>query len=368
MHTTFLQGLWFVLIAILWVGYFVLEGFDFGVGMLVGTLGRDDAERRMMIHTIGPVWDGNEVWLIVAGGATFAAFPGWYATAFSGFYLPFFLVLVALIVRGVSFEFWGKVPGRGWRRSWEWALAIASGAAALLFGVAWANFAHGVPMNAHHEITASFGELLHPYALIGGVTTLTLFLTHGANFLALRTTGEVRKRARRTALLSAPVGAAAALALLAWTVIAQSGATAVLVPAILAAVALAGMLASAGRTDTRAFLATAATIVLVVTVLLAALYPDAVRSSTSQAFDLTLSAAASNHYTLVVMTIVTLVSLPIVLAYTAWTYFVFRQRLGREQFDDRMTPLSVLERKLPGLTAQGGESPAGAGDGGGAGS
>src|SRR6201993_927281 len=165
MHTTFLQGLWFVLIGVLWAGYFVLEGFDFGVGMLVKVLGRDDVEKRMIIHTIGPVWDGNEVWLLTAGGATFAAFPAWYATTFSGFYLALFLVLAALIVRGVSFEFWGKVPSARWRAGWEWALGIGSGLAALLFGVAWADFVQGVPMGPAHIVHASLLDLLHPYAL-----------------------------------------------------------------------------------------------------------------------------------------------------------------------------------------------------------
>ncbi len=161
MHTdpTFLQGLWFVLIGILWTGYFVLEGFDFGVGMLVRGLGRDDVEKRMIIHTIGPVWDGNEVWLLTAGGATFAAFPQWYASTFSGFYLALFLVLAALIVRGVSFEFWGKVDSARWRSTWEWALGISSGVAALLFGVAWANFVHGVPMGARpHRARIAVGS------------------------------------------------------------------------------------------------------------------------------------------------------------------------------------------------------------------
>jgi cytochrome d ubiquinol oxidase subunit II len=365
MHTTFLQQLWFILIGVLWVAFFVLEGFDFGVGMLVATLGRDDGEKRMMIHTIGPVWDGNEVWLIVAGGATFAAFPGWYATAFSGFYLPLFLVLAALIVRGVSFEFWGKVPSPRWRRGWEWALAITSGAAALLFGVAWADFAHGVPMNAAHQMTASVWDLLHPYALVGGVTMLSLFVTHGANFLALRTTGEVHRRARRTAAVLAPLGAAAAVALLAWTVVAQSGASVVLVAAILAVIATLAMLASAGRADGRAFAASTAVIVLVMVTLLAALYPNALPSSTNHAFDLTLAAAASNHYTLVVMTVVAIIFVPVVLAYTSWTYFVFRQRLGSEQFSGTLTPLAVLEQKFPRLTDGGrgaGPSAAGAGE------
>ena len=202
---SFLQALWFILIGILWTGYFVLEGFDFGVGMLVRVLGRDEVEKRIIIHTIGPVWDGNEVWLLVAGGATFAAFPGWYASTFSGFYLALFLVLAALIVRGVSFEFWGKVPSARWHSSWEWALAIASGAAALLFGVAWANFIRGVPMGPGHVVHASLLDLLNPYALLGGLTTLSLFFTHGAIFLTLRTKDDLRERADQIARRAAPV-------------------------------------------------------------------------------------------------------------------------------------------------------------------
>ncbi|HEY5333247.1 MAG TPA: cytochrome d ubiquinol oxidase subunit II, partial [Solirubrobacterales bacterium] len=196
---TTLQVVWFVLISILWLGYFVLEGFDFGVGMLIGVLGRDDAEKRAIIHTIGPLWDGNEVWLLVAGGATFAAFPQWYATLFSGFYLALFLILVALIVRNVSFEFWGKGESPAWRRNWEWAMTIGSAVPALLWGVAWANIVHGVPIDAHKEFTGSLLTLLHPYALLGGVTTLLLFLAHGSVFLSLRTEGELGERAKAIA-------------------------------------------------------------------------------------------------------------------------------------------------------------------------
>ena len=180
---TFLQVVWFVLISILWLGYFLLEGFDFGVGMLFRAVTRNDEERRAVLHTIGPVWDGNEVWLLVAGGATFAAFPQWYATLFSGFYLALFLILVGLIVRNVSFEFWGKSDSPSWRRRWEWAMILGSALPALLWGVAWANIVHGVPIDVHHEYTGTLFDLLHPYALLGGLATLGLFLAHGAIFL-----------------------------------------------------------------------------------------------------------------------------------------------------------------------------------------
>ena len=205
---TTLQAIWFLLISVLWLGYFVLEGFDFGVGMLMRVVGRNEAERRAVLHSIGPVWDGNEVWLLVAGGATFAAFPQWYATLFSGFYLALFLILVALIVRNVAFEFWGKGDSEQWRTRWEWAIIVGSFLPALLWGVGWANIVHGVPIDAHGEYTGTLFTLLNPYALLGGLATLSLFLAHGAIFLSLRTTAEVEQRARAVAARVAPLAAA----------------------------------------------------------------------------------------------------------------------------------------------------------------
>jgi len=343
---SFLQFLWFTLIGILWTGYFVLEGFDFGVGMLVRVLGRDRTDKRVIIHTIGPVWDGNEVWLLVAGGATFAAFPGWYASAFSGFYLALFLVLAALIVRGVSFEFWGKVPSPRWQSGWEWALAISSAAAALLFGVAWANFIHGVPMNAAHEVTASLLDLLHPYALLGGLTTLALFATHGALFLSLRTTGGVQERARAAAQRLSPIAAVIAAAFVVWTIADQSFGGAVVACGVLTLVAMAALPAVARRAPAaRAFVASTAAIVLLTVLLFVSLYPDALPSSTNHAFDLTLVAASSTPYTLTVMTVVAVIFVPIVLAYQAWTYWVFRHRLGRDDYEGPLTPVAVLEHR-----------------------
>jgi cytochrome d ubiquinol oxidase subunit II len=357
MHTTFLQGLWFVLIGVLWTGYFVLEGFDFGVGMLVPVLGRDDTEKRMIIHSIGPVWDGNEVWLLVAGGATFAAFPGWYASEFSGFYIALFLLLAALIVRGISFEFWGKVPAARWRATWAWALAIGSGLAALLFGVAWADFVHGVPMSASHTMTASLWDLLHPYALLGGLVTLSLFLTHGAGFLALRTTGEVNRRATRMAHRTAPASTVLAIGFLIWTAAAQSFGIGTLVPAVAAALAFAALPMMAD--PKHLFAASCGAVVLLMVTLLAALYPDALPSSTSHAYDLTLATASSSHYTQTVMTVVAIVMVPIVLGYQAWTYWVFRHRLGREDFEGpgTPTPIAVLAQKFP-ADGRGGAAPA----------
>lgn len=359
----FLQTLWFVLIGILWVGYFVLEGFDFGVGMLVRTLGRDDAEKRTIIHTIGPVWDGNEVWLITAGGATFAAFPGWYASLFSGFYLALLLILLALIVRGVSFEFWGKQDDPRWRGTWEWMMLIGSLLASLLWGVGFANIIHGVPMNAAHNVTATLWDLLHPYALLGGLTTLTLFLAHGAGFLSLRTEGDLRRRAHRVALAVAPIAAALLGGFVIWTALDQNvggvkiSATAIGALAFVAAAAAPALL-SRGR-EGLAFAASAGAISLLFISLLTWLFPNALPSTTSSAFDLTLKAAASNHYTLVVMSVVAAVMLPIVLLYQAWTYWVFRHRLGTDLFGtppQTPTPLSVVgqigrDKRQPGAPA-----------------
>ena len=194
-----LTTVWFILIAVLWTGYFVLEGFDFGVGMLLRVVGKEEAERRAIITTLGPLWDGNEVWVLVAGGATFAAFPEWYATLFSGFYLPLLLILVALIIRGVAFEYRSKHADLAWRARWDWAIAVGSFLPALLWGVAFANIIRGVPLEesavGNIEYAGGFFNLLNPYALLGGVVTLTLFLTHGAIFLTLKMQGTIRDRA-----------------------------------------------------------------------------------------------------------------------------------------------------------------------------
>jgi cytochrome d ubiquinol oxidase subunit II len=342
----FLQTLWFALIGVLWVGYFILEGFDFGVGMLLRALGRDETDKRMIIHTIGPVWDGNEVWLLTAGGATFAAFPGWYASLFSGFYLALFLILAALIVRGVSFEFWGKDDSPRWRATWEWAAVGGSFLAALLWGVGWANIVNGVPMNAQHNVTASLWDLLHPYALLGGLTTLSLFLGHGAIFLSLRTRGEMVRRARGVALVTSVASAVLISGFLLWTAFNQdAGGVKVSEQVIaLAAVALAAsvpILITRER-DGWAFALSAGAIALLFASLFVGLFPEALPSSTTHANDLTLAGASSTHYTQTVMTVVAVIFVPIVLLYQGWTYWVFRHRLGRDDFEGSPTPVAVL--------------------------
>lgn len=323
-----LPTIWFVLIAVLWIGYLVLEGFDFGVGILLPALGRNEPERRAMLHTIGPVWDGNEVWLLVAGGATFAAFPEWYATLFSGFYIALFLILLALIFRGVAIEYRNKRPELAWRTRWDWLIAAGSFVPALLWGVAFANIVQGVPIDADKEFTGTFFTLLNPYAIVGGLTTLTLCLTHGAIFLALKTDGDIRARANRWAGRIGLVAAVLAVAFLGWTLMLRGNPAAV-ATSLLAAVALVGaLLANRLGREGWAFLGTALTIGLAVTTLFVTLYPNVMPSSTDPAFSLTIENASSTDYTLTIMTVVAIVFVPLVLLYQGWTYWVFRRRVS----------------------------------------
>ncbi|SIM71739.1 cytochrome d ubiquinol oxidase subunit II [Micromonospora cremea] len=323
-----LTTIWFLLIAVLFTGYFILEGFDFGVGMLLPVLGRDDRERRVLINTIGPVWDGNEVWLITAGGAMFAAFPEWYATLFSGFYLPLLLILLALIARGVAFEYRHKRPEVSWKRRWDAAIVIGSLLPAFLWGVAFANILRGVPLDAEHEYVGGLFDLLHPYALLGGATTLALFLTHGAVFIALKTAGDIRERASALAVRLGVGAAVLAVGFLAWTLSIRSSAAAVVL-AVGAALALLGGLAAARvRREGWAFTGTAVAIGLAVATLFAALFPNVLPSTLDAAGTLTATNAASTPYTLKIMTWVAVIFTPVVLAYQGWTYWVFRKRIG----------------------------------------
>ena len=323
-----LHDVWFVLIAVLWTGYFFLEGFDFGVGVLTKALARDESERRVLINTIGPVWDGNEVWLLTAGGATFAAFPPWYATLFSGFYLPLLLILVCLIVRGVAFEYRAKRADPRWKRNWEHAIFWTSLIPAFLWGVAFANIVHGVKINAAGDYAGGLFDLLHPYALLGGLLTLTLFTFHGAVFVSLKTLGDIRDRARTLARWLGLTGAALAAAFLGWTQ-ADGGdgwSLAALVVAVLALLAALGC-NHAGR-EGWAFVFSGATIVAAVAMIFLSLYPDVMPSTLNPAWSLTVSNASSSPYTLRVMTWVAGVMTPLVLCYQGWTYWVFRRRIG----------------------------------------
>ncbi len=333
---------WFIVIAVLWTGFFVLEGFDFGVGMLHSVVGRDEAERRAAINTIGPLWDGNEVWLIVAAAAMFAAFPGWYATMFSGFYLAFVLVLVALIIRGVSFEYRGKRDAARWRRTWDGLMITGSVAAPLLIGVALGDLLYGVPINSQQEFTGTFWNLLQPYALVTGVTLVLICALHGATFLSLKTTGEMRERAGRLARRIAPVTGAAVVAFTIWTHITHTSAfflNPVELLSILAVLAAVWLVYE--RRDGFAFAATTVTMASCIVSIFVGLYPNVMVSSTSAANNLTVHNTASGGYSLKAMTVVVLLFLPFVLVYQAWSYYVFRRRVSAREFQAPAHPASA---------------------------
>jgi cytochrome d ubiquinol oxidase subunit II len=342
MIETDLNSLWFLLIAVLWMGYFFLEGFDFGVGILLPFVGRDDLDRRVVVRAVGPHWDGNEVWLLVAGGATFAAFPEWYATLFSGFYLPLFLILVALIMRGVAFEFRAKDRRTQWRAWWDGAIFVGSLLPAFLWGVAFANIVRGVPIDAAGEYTGSLWTLLNPYALVGGLTTLLLFTLHGATFLGLKAAGPVKQRADSSARWLAPPTVAVAAAFLTWTLVGAAGAergdlgllplgALIGVAAVAAVAALASIPLVQKHRDGWAFVATGVTVVTATLMLFMNLYPRVMPSGTDPAYSLDVYNASSTPTTLRVMTVVALIFVPLVLGYQAWSYWVFRQRVTREE-------------------------------------
>jgi cytochrome d ubiquinol oxidase subunit II len=337
-----LNTIWFYLIAILYIGFFVLEGFDFGVGILLPFLSKGgspesvDTNRRTIINTIGPHWDGNEVWLITAGGATFAAFPQWYATLFSGFYLPLFLILLALIVRGVAFEFRSKDENPRWRSLWDWALFIGSLLPALLLGVAFGNLVRGVPIDAEMNYAGGFFNLLNWYALLAGVAATLTFTLHGAVFLTLKTTGELRERAHAAARRLWPVVVVVLLAFLAATyletdILDHLGVNPGVVPITgMVAILLSGYFIRTRR-EGWAFAMTAVTIAFALITLFMILFPRVMISSLNPAWSLTIYNASSSQYTLRVMTIVAVIFVPVVLAYQAWTYWIFRKRITTDK-------------------------------------
>jgi cytochrome bd ubiquinol oxidase subunit II len=329
-----LHDVWFVLIAVLWIGYFFLEGFDFGVGVLTKLLARNRPEKRVLINTIGPVWDGNEVWLLSAGGATFAAFPEWYATLFSGFYLPLLLILVCLIVRGVAFEYRAKRPEENWQRNWENAIFWCSLLPAFLWGVAFGNIVRGVKIDQNKEYVGNVLDLLNGYALLGGLVTLTLFTFHGAVFVALKTVGDIRVRARRLATQVGLLTAVLALGFLIWTQI-DKGDGGSLVAMIVAVAALVAALGTnlAGR-EGWSFAFSGVTIIAAVSMLFLTLFPNVMPSSLDPAWSLTVTNASSTPYTLKIMTWCAGIATPVVLLYQGWTYWVFRKRIGTQHIAD----------------------------------
>ncbi|MEU2389210.1 cytochrome d ubiquinol oxidase subunit II [Streptomyces sp. NPDC007369] len=329
-----LHDVWFVLIAVLWTGYFFLEGFDFGVGVLTKLLARDRREKRVLINTIGPVWDGNEVWLLTAGGATFAAFPEWYATLFSGFYLPLLAILVCLIIRGVAFEYRHKRDEDRWQTNWEHAIFWTSLIPAFLWGVAFANIARGVKIDQNKEYVGTLFDLLNVHAILGGLVTLTLFTFHGAVFTALKTVGEIRDRARALATRLGVASAVLALVFLGWTQLLRGDSWS-LVALIVAVAALAGALGCnlAGR-EGWSFALSGVTIAAAVAMLFLTLFPDVMPSSLNDAWSLTVTNSSSSPYTLKIMTWLAAVATPVVLLYQGWTYWVFRKRIGTQHIAD----------------------------------
>ncbi len=331
-----LYTLWFILIGVLFTGFFFLEGFDYGVGILMPFLGKDDQDRRVIINTIGPVWDGNEVWLLTAGGAMFAAFPNWYATLFSGFYLALLLVLLALIVRGVAFEFRSKDRSPRWRKTWDAMIFVGSAVPAFLWGVAFADIVRGVPIDAKMNFVGSFFDLLHPYALLAGLVTLGGFTLHGALFLSLKTKGSVAERARAAAqkLWLPQVVVFAVFVVLTYLltdIYTRLGVNPGPIPigGVAALLSLRWLLKA--KREGWAFAMSGLAIVLTTFSAFLGLYPRVLVSSLNPAWSLTIHNAASSPYTLTIMTVVALIFVPVVLIYQGWTYWVFRERIGRQQ-------------------------------------
>ena len=336
MSYEFLQTLWFILIAVLWIGFFFLEGFDFGVGMLLPFLGKKDVERRAIINTIGSVWDGNEVWLLTAGGATFAAFPNWYATMFSGFYLALFLLLVGLILRGISFEYRSKDSNRAWRNRFDWMIAIGSFLASFLLGAAFANLARGVPIDENMMYTGNFFTLLNPYGLLGGLTTVTVFVLHGANFLGLKLDGELRERVHKLSKKIYIAAMVVTTVLLVATyfytdITSKFGINPGATPIASYVALLVTIIFINRKMEGWAFIMTALHIVLTQVTFFLLMFPRVMISSTDPAYSLTIYNASSSQYTLTVMSIVALIFVPIVLAYQGWTYYMFRKRIIAEK-------------------------------------
>jgi len=342
-----LQLFWFVLIGVLWAGYFLLEGFDFGVGMLLPFIPRNERDREVMFETIGPVWDGNEVWLVVAGGATFAAFPAWYATMFSGFYLALLLVLVCLIIRVVSFEWREKGHSPRWRAVWTTANVVGSVGASFVWGVALANLVNGVPLDSDGGWAGAFVDLFSAYTVFAGITVVLLFAFHGATFLTVRTTGELCVRAGRAARRLSLPAALAGVVFLVWTVVVavDRNDKDVFPPVVPCALGIAALVLALvfvhRRRSGLAFAATALGAMLVVATLFTSLYPRVLVSNPDFANSLTVDNASSSHYALAVMTVVALIFTPLILLYQGWTYYVFRHRLGGEE-PEPAEPVEIL--------------------------
>jgi cytochrome bd ubiquinol oxidase subunit II len=335
------QVIWFVLWGVLWAVYFMLDGFDLGAGILQGFIGRTDTERRLVINTFGPVWDGNEVWLITAGGATFAAFPTTYALMFSYLYTPLLIILFALILRGVSFEFRGKFEGRAWKNLWDLAIFVGSFVPTLLFGVAFGNIFQGLPMDAAGYHGDLF-YLLNPYGLLTGVFFVLLFVVHGALWLTIKTDGLVSERASRISERLWGILFIVAVAFLAYTYFATNLYANYLKNLVLFIIPLTAVLALFGirlfilrERYAAAFWSSCVTIATVTLTGVAGLYPNLIPSSIDPAYSLTIFNSSSSTYTLKIMTVVALIFVPIVIAYQAWTYSIFRHKIRESDITER---------------------------------
>ena len=368
-----LSVLWFILIAVLWIGYLTLEGFGFGVGMIYKFVAKDERERRALLGTIGPHWDGNEVWLLTAGGATFAAFPEWYGTLFSGAYLVLFLILLALIVRVCAIEWRGKINSDTWRARWDWAHTISAWLPAILWGAAFANLVQGmqievvevasrkvVPVSealaaqsagtlipgASHEITGGFWSLITPFTLLGGLVTCSLFLTHGALFAALKTAGDLSKRCSALALKLGVVSTVLTALWALWAQLAYSASPASWIGLVLAALFLvASLYLNLRGRQGLAFATHFGAIAFAVVFIFLAITPDIMRSAINPAYSLTISQGASADVTLLIMSIAAVVFVPVVLVYTIWSYKVFAKRINAEKIDPNagLDPVKVRD-------------------------
>jgi cytochrome d ubiquinol oxidase subunit II len=325
-----LPVLWFAIVGLFFVGYFVLDGFDFGVGMSLPFLGKDDTDRRVLINTIGPVWDLNETWVIVAGACLFAAFPEWYATMFSGFYLALLLILAALILRGVSFEYRHQNKHLAWKRRFDLMIVVGSAVPSFLWGVAFGNVVRGIPMDAGHNYTGTLFDLLNPFALLTGAATLLVFFTHGVVFVALKTEGEMRERAIGLAKRAGVLTIAVAAAFLVTMALVRSTPASLALSAVAAITLVVAVLSASRGREGRAFALMAVTIAAVVLAMFTAVFPDVMPATNDPANSLTVANASSGSYTLTVMSWVAVVFIPLVLAYQAWTYWVFRKRVSRD--------------------------------------
>ena len=332
---------WFILIAILWTGYLFLEGFDLGVGMHMRLLARSESERRVLLNTIGPVWDGNEVWLITAGGATFAAFPLWYASLFSSLYLPLVFVLGGLIFRAVAIEYRGKGDSDRWRSGWDWAMAIGSFVAAFGIGAALCLTTTGLPINDNGDRVGGWFAWYNRYALLGGLAVVGFSLIHGAAFVALKTDGDIRHRARRLAVRAMPL----LLPLATWAGIMQvrdgTGITWTFF-AIAAMAAAAGWLQLRSGHEGRGFAGLAIFLLAGSAAIFGAAFPVVLPSTLDPAWDLTIHNASSSPYTLKIMTIIAAFGVPLVLLYQGWTYWVFRRRVSTEHIPAAHHPVPAI--------------------------